>query len=703
MPNDFDVSKWPKYSDVIKAYKDEQGTPRNLPDITIAAVTAAASAAAAAAASAVIAAAGKDVEERLQEAPPLVFPFYGLPPNALRTMSNPTAIQASIQAAIANTLPQSLLGKMNPSMQQTMGVTMNQAALDRQQRVFGHERTSFARGENYERTGTSEPGCQQRPSQVHGEDGEDSACSRENEMQVKTALPDQEAEGRYPTSVPCMNSLPDLMTRQLQQQKQQQQNSNGSNLVSRILNPYSSWSVPSAQPLSGGILMPPSSMWTPQLSEPSSVGIVNRLAGSEGLRSLPNTNNGNGKSINGSVKAPGNGTSGSGGSGNSAPTAGQNPAVMTGTEGVMKLTGLDDNNSKHEQVEVLDGQLPIEKDHNRIGTYEQKSQAEKGPFEQPSDMMYPVSKQQDEQNRQSIRLRETLQRSSMERESKTDMNSGSSGDDGIRSVGLTKEQQTLGNLVKDNPEGSGSNPTGNGSSIHGSTHPSSQRNYNGTNANVSSSRLQSTFGNLTSSSGVTTKARYDLPPPLPVNLVQPSRRSGSGKGSGGEEEAGAGGSGGNGSGGNGSGGNHSTANANERTYWNQYPRKEDQAGDTCNQNLHRRAKMDALDNINTDEGQDCNTEIEQENRVEASTGDKEHKRKRMEKYDCPAEERNDRVAQKSRREELPNNAHCHALKAAMDALHMVRTREPAASHSIICLCKSTNLFIDKTKSLENLI
>jgi hypothetical protein len=70
-------------------------------DITVAAVTAAASAAAAAAAAAVVAAAGRDVECRLQAAPPPVFPFYGLTPAMLRAMSNPATIQANIQATIA--------------------------------------------------------------------------------------------------------------------------------------------------------------------------------------------------------------------------------------------------------------------------------------------------------------------------------------------------------------------------------------------------------------------------------------------------------------------------------------------------------------------------------------------------------------------------------------------------------------------------
>lgn len=120
-------------------------------DVTVAAVTAAASAAAAAAAAAVVAAAGKEIEAKLHAAPPNVFPFYGMTPTMLRAMSNPATLQANIHATVTNVAAARRPGHAPPH--QTLRV---------------------------ERTGTSQPGHQRQPARVHGEDGEDSACSRED-------------------------------------------------------------------------------------------------------------------------------------------------------------------------------------------------------------------------------------------------------------------------------------------------------------------------------------------------------------------------------------------------------------------------------------------------------------------------------------------------------------------------------------------
>ncbi|GAB4819264.1 hypothetical protein N2152v2_006310 [Parachlorella kessleri] len=129
-------------------------------DVTVAAVTAAASAAAAAAAAAVVAAAGREIESRLQATPPTGFPFYGLTPAMLRLMSNPSHIQEQVAATAA---------------------AAKQQHQQRHQQANDASRALIAREIGAERTGTSEPGRQAQPVQVHGEDGEDSACSRENE------------------------------------------------------------------------------------------------------------------------------------------------------------------------------------------------------------------------------------------------------------------------------------------------------------------------------------------------------------------------------------------------------------------------------------------------------------------------------------------------------------------------------------------
>ena len=733
----FDFSKLPEYANVVKAYQSGQPSQTSLPDITLAAVTAAASAAAAAAAAAVVAAAGKDIEERLQAAPPPSFPFYGLPPAVLRSMSNPAAIQASIQAAISNYIPQYMMAKSNQRNNQNDldGSNPGQIGMETGGGAYAADR--LHRGEACERTGTSEPGRQQRPSQVHGEDGEDSACSRENEMQLKANAHDQEAEGRLASNPGLASTFADVWSKPLHYQAQKQQNSNGSHPMARLLNPYTNWSAPSTQFLNGGITtMPPSSMWHSQPSDPSSLVMApHKWMGSSALTNNGNGNgngngksvNGSGKSVNGSVKAPGiagsgNGTSGSGGSRLSGPAAElqqggavdaqanpkpaskvaaqqkarpQNHESRKRQDGGERVSSHDDAQQKPEKAMDITSEEPDKRmDHT----------VQKGSSEAPwSEMLYSMSKQHEEQQ-QKMPHRENIQRSSMERESKTDMNSGSSGDDGVRSIGRHKDhehQRGMGGS-KDNPEGSGSNPTGNGSSLNGSVHPNSQKNGNGNghttngSSNGTSSKLQSVQGQPTSSSAVTaTKNRQDLPPPPPFNTGQHfSRRSGSGKGSGGEEEGGGGnGSGGNGSGGNGSGGNHSTANAPGGTYQNHTFNYYEQPGDVLQTRMPYKSFNDHNDVNHRAEGHACNTEAE----VERANVGHHHKRERSSGEDPRSKaaydilyveglsgrkgtvhvggscKNNNKTVEKSDEIfEATDAVHMQAMKTAMDALHMVR-------------------------------
>lgn len=179
-------------------------------DITVAAVTAAASAAAAAAAAAVVAAAGREIEAKLQSAPPNVFPFFGMTPAMLRAMSNPATIQANIKASIATASGPPAPPPPPPS-----------------------------RDVGAERTGTSEPGHQQQPQQVHGEDGEDSACSREDDNEA-------EDQGEEEVGIQGLDNLA------------KSHNSNGSNLAARLM-------LPSIH------MLPTSSAWVPpNFGDPSS-------------------------------------------------------------------------------------------------------------------------------------------------------------------------------------------------------------------------------------------------------------------------------------------------------------------------------------------------------------------------------------------------------------------------------------------------
>lgn len=209
-----------------------EGAP-NVHDVAMAAVTAAASAAAAAAAAAVVAAAGRDIEARIQAAPPNGFPFYGMPPSLLRPMSsNPPLNQLNPQAT---------------STRDARGMV-----------GMGSHREAGA-----EATGTSEPGRQHHPAQVHGEDGEDSACSRENEDgagQLKETASDGNRDNNN------MGNVSDF-TRQMQ-------HSGGSNLAARFLsNP--SWQA--AGPLNTTYMPPPTSMWGPQYSDPGSIAAAAQL------------------------------------------------------------------------------------------------------------------------------------------------------------------------------------------------------------------------------------------------------------------------------------------------------------------------------------------------------------------------------------------------------------------------------------------
>lgn len=213
--------------DYAAAVRNAAGAP-SIPDITVAAVTAAASAAAAAAAAAVVAAAGREIEAQLQLNPPDVFPFCGLTPAMLRSMSNPAAIQANIQASIA-------AASGPPAPPVPSGVA-----------------AAPVRTVGAERTGTSEPGYQLHPPRVHGEDGEDSACSRENEDQRGGSGGGDDAEGGI--APPALG--PGL----------QATNSGGSTLA-RLLAP-SSWQAP---PPMSTAFMGPSSAWAPQFSDPISL------------------------------------------------------------------------------------------------------------------------------------------------------------------------------------------------------------------------------------------------------------------------------------------------------------------------------------------------------------------------------------------------------------------------------------------------
>lgn len=204
----------------------QKGAQNSNIDVTVAAVTAAASAAAAAAAAAVVAAAGKDVEDKLQSNPPSVFPFYGLTPSMMRAMSNPAAIQANIMANIQNVQPRKRVSKD----------------------VGG------------ERTGTSEPGHHFQPQQVHGQDGEDSACSRGADEEVGGSDGDPGVE---------ISAFPELA--------RQAQPANASSLASLFLQPWNQ--LPSLPPTSASLLTG-NGLWHGQCPEnPLSAAAMAQLLG----------------------------------------------------------------------------------------------------------------------------------------------------------------------------------------------------------------------------------------------------------------------------------------------------------------------------------------------------------------------------------------------------------------------------------------
>ena len=222
----------PYHSDYTTVIKNSGGDPQ---DVTVAAVAAAASAAAAAAAAAVVAAAGKEIEERLQMDPPAIFPFFGMSPSMLRAMSNPAHVQANMHAALAN---------FNAPVPTGMSERPDKLSAQPKKKV------KKSKKEEVERTGTSEPGAMHMHVNFHGEDGEGSACSREDAQTEKGDDPE--------------NSLPRLPD------GGKVHNSSGNSSLARLLQPQS-WN-PSQGQQGGNIgqVFPfPSTAWTSQYSDPN--------------------------------------------------------------------------------------------------------------------------------------------------------------------------------------------------------------------------------------------------------------------------------------------------------------------------------------------------------------------------------------------------------------------------------------------------
>jgi SHAQKYF class myb-like DNA-binding protein len=207
----------PYHSDYTTVIRNSGGDPQ---DVTVAA--------------AVVAAAGKEIEERLQMEPPSIFPFFGMAPSMLRAMSNPAHVQANMQAALAN---------FNAPVPTGMSERPDKMSTQPKKKAKKSK-------EEVERTGTSEPGVMHTHVNFHGEDGEGSACSREDAQTEKGDDPE--------------NSLPRIP------EGGKVQNSSGNSSLARLLQPQS-WN-PSQGQLAGNIGQPfpfPSTAWTSQYSDPN--------------------------------------------------------------------------------------------------------------------------------------------------------------------------------------------------------------------------------------------------------------------------------------------------------------------------------------------------------------------------------------------------------------------------------------------------
>ena len=406
--------------DYAAAVRNAAGAP-SIPDITIAAVTAAASAAAAAAAAAVVAAAGREIEAQLQMNPPEVFPFCGLTPAMLRNMSNPAAIQANIQASIA-----AASGPPAPPVPSGMAAAP-------------------VRNVGVERTGTSEPGYQRHPPKVHGEDGEDSACSRENEERRGRSgggggMHDAEGGIAPPALGPGLQAT----------------NSGGSTLA-RLLAP-SSWQAP---PPMSTAFMGPSSAWAPQFSDPISIAAqlwaTQPSSFQEAMRGVQNGDKNGDKNGTSLPPKPAAGKSHPGSSGKGSP-AKHAPLAATGAAGVHGRKA-PERGSKSTLQNAGGG-----------------GGGGGGSGDNGSSGQENASQQADQPTKAGK----------------------VPGGGGSGSIPVVKPKAAEA-VVRGEGEGSGSNPTGNGSSLNGSVHPNSNGNGNGAGKEGSGNGKGNGNGNGTTS------------------------------------------------------------------------------------------------------------------------------------------------------------------------------------------------------------
>jgi len=124
----------------------------------------------------VLAAAGREIENKLAADPPAAFPFFGMSPDVLRNMCNPQQFQSNIQATLAN------YGTCIPRTNAQENINSHTAAINKPT-MYGQ--TNRRKMEGGEKTGTSEPGVFDfAVNSYHGEDGDGSACSREEDKET---------------------------------------------------------------------------------------------------------------------------------------------------------------------------------------------------------------------------------------------------------------------------------------------------------------------------------------------------------------------------------------------------------------------------------------------------------------------------------------------------------------------------------------